>query len=80
MGIFGTILVKLAISVLGFYYARADYKAMVIGEIENAGLQRLAEASKWMLDSGDDGAALRVRQPAGGVETGPSKPSRVPKL
>ena len=61
MGVLGTILVKLAISVLGFYYARADYKAMVVGEIENAGLRRTVEAEKWAAGSGD--ATLGVRDP-----------------
>lgn len=62
MGVLGTILVKLAISVLSYFQGRADYRALIEKEMENAGLKRLAEASKWMLDSGDAGGELRSKK------------------
>lgn len=55
----GTILIKFAVSVLSYYQGRADFREAVLKEVENAGLKRLAEASKWAAGGGD--ATLGVR-------------------
>ena len=66
MGPVASILVKLAVAVLAYYQGRADYRALVLEEVKNAGLQLALEAERFKVAAGRDPTLQRfgVRHPA----------------
>ena len=57
-----TLVIELAVKVLKYYQERADFREKVLLEVENASLQRVAEAAR-LVDASPESGTLRVRQP-----------------
>ena len=68
-----SILIKLAISVLAYYNARADYRDKILAEVRNAGLAVALEAERFKADARRAGG----KQSFGVRGSAPAKPKPV---